>query len=220
LKAFFGEDFVEADETASPDGRSHVSKPVPARARPTAQKPSGRVSRKFVALSSAAILSVYSVGYVRTQTTGQALASSADAASASAQVFTGVTTATPSARVQRTPSRSATTTPTAPSRSVAAAATPTPAPSTPVQTGYRDGTYVGTGNSRHGSIEATVTISGGQIAATAITQCNTRYSCSRISRLLDAVVSAQGTKVNMVSGATDSSRAFLSAVSNALAQAT
>lgn len=85
--------------------------------------------------------------------------------------------------------------------------------------GYRDGTYVGLGKSRHGNIEATVTISGGRIISTAITRCMTRYSCSWIEGLPAQVVARQSAKVDRVSGASDSSKAFVNAVNAALKQA-
>jgi uncharacterized protein with FMN-binding domain len=84
---------------------------------------------------------------------------------------------------------------------------------------YQDGTYVGVGNSRHGSIQATVVVSGGKIVSAAITGCGTRYPCSKVSMLPGDVVARQGPPVNYVSGATDSSQAYTSAVANALARA-
>jgi uncharacterized protein with FMN-binding domain len=83
---------------------------------------------------------------------------------------------------------------------------------------YKDGTYTGTGTSRHGSIQATVVVQNGKIVSAQITGSTTRYPTSRIASLPDEVVSTQSTNVNYVSGATDSSTAYLQAVANALAQ--
>ena len=87
------------------------------------------------------------------------------------------------------------------------------------QTTYKDGTFSGWGRCRHGSIEASVSIEGGRIVATEITQCLTRYSCSWIDNLPGQVVSRQSADVDYVSGATESTDAFYDAVSAALASA-
>jgi len=84
---------------------------------------------------------------------------------------------------------------------------------------WRDGTYSGWGNSRHGSIEATVTIRGGKITEAYISRCETRYSCSWIEHLQIQVVDRQGPEVDFVSGATQSVNAFYYAVVEALAKA-
>jgi uncharacterized protein with FMN-binding domain len=84
---------------------------------------------------------------------------------------------------------------------------------------YKDGTFLGWGRCRHGSIQASVAIAGGQIVATDITQCLTRYSCSWISNLPGQVVTRQSADVDYVSGATESTEAFFDAVSSALAAA-
>ncbi len=93
------------------------------------------------------------------------------------------------------------------------AATPVP------QVGYKDGTYVGRGTSRHGDIEATVVVQGGQIVSADVSRCMTRYPCSDVDRLVEEVVSIQAAPVHHISGASDSSRAYKQAVANALAQA-
>jgi len=103
---------------------------------------------------------------------------------------------------------------TASAGSVASGATAT------ATTGYKDGTYTGTGTSRHGDVQAQVSIQGGRIVSAQITQSSTRYPISRIASLPGEVVAQQSPNVDMVSGATDSSSAYLAAVSNALSQAT
>lgn len=112
-----------------------------------------------------------------------------------------------------------------PATVVPATAAPTAGPATPAPTaalpasGYRDGTFVGSGSSRHGGIEAAVVIDGGRITSVQITQCHTRYSCSWIEPLLGQVIARQSAKVDRVSGATDSSKAFRDAVTMALQEA-
>lgn len=99
---------------------------------------------------------------------------------------------------------------TAPAASVPAAAT----------TGaYKDGTYSGTGTSRHGNITVAVTVQSGKITSAEITDCGTRYPCSRVAALPGQVLSRQSASVDTVSGATDSTNAYRSAVVAALAQA-
>jgi uncharacterized protein with FMN-binding domain len=92
-------------------------------------------------------------------------------------------------------------------------------PPAPKPSPYKDGTYYGWGTSRHGSIEATVTIEGGKIVGSAISQCLTRYSCSWIAHLVPQVVARQSANVDYVSGATQSTYAFYDAVVEALSKA-
>lgn len=90
---------------------------------------------------------------------------------------------------------------------------------TTTQASYKDGTFLGWGRCRHGSIQASVAIEGGRIVSTSITECLTRYSCSWIATLPGQVVTRQSAKVDYVSGATESTDAFYDAVSSALASA-
>ncbi|MFN8585776.1 MAG: FMN-binding protein [Dehalococcoidia bacterium] len=166
-------------------------------------------SGRLAALSSAAILAVYAVGYTVTEDAAQ----SAESGPAP----------TPTPRASADP----TTSPTSTARGTSPAQTPTVTVQRATSTAtpgassgsYRDGTYVGFGTGRHGSIEATVTVEGGKITAVQISQCLTRYPCSRIGALPGQVVSRQSAQVDYVSGATDSSRSFIQAVTNALATA-
>ncbi len=84
---------------------------------------------------------------------------------------------------------------------------------------YRDGTYSGWGRARHGRILATVVIRRGRIASVSITDCRMKYPCSMIGVLPARVSSVQSVDVDIVSGATNSSEAFVRAVTAALAQA-
>jgi uncharacterized protein with FMN-binding domain len=106
-----------------------------------------------------------------------------------------------------------------PPATVPAPAPPPPVPAPKPAPQYKDGTYSGWGTSRHGDIQASVVIDGGRIAAAAITQCLTRYSCSWIAHLQGQVVTRQSADVDFVSGATQSTNAFYYAILEALAKA-
>jgi uncharacterized protein with FMN-binding domain len=84
---------------------------------------------------------------------------------------------------------------------------------------WKDGTYTGWGNSRHGSIQASVVIESGRIVSATIAQCLTRYLCSVIERLPPEVAQRQSPEVDRVSGATQSADAFYYAVVEALSKA-
>jgi uncharacterized protein with FMN-binding domain len=174
-----------------------------------------RFGGRLAALSSAAILAVYAVGYTLTEDAAQ----SANSGTAPLQPISPASAAANATSTASATSRASTpgstTTPT--STTTQRATVTATAKSAPAA--YRDGTYVGYATGRHGSIEATVTVEGGKIAAVEISQCLTRYPCSRISSLPGQVVSRQTTQVDYVSGATDSSRTFMQAVANALASA-
>jgi len=118
------------------------------------------------------------------------------------------------------PTPPATTTPTP----AATPATPAPADDKPAPLPrpkeiYTDGTYLGWGSSRHGDIQAAVTIEDGRIVAAKIARCLTRYSCSWVSHLPPQVVARQSPEVDYVSGATQSANAFYWAVVDALSKA-
>jgi uncharacterized protein with FMN-binding domain len=158
-----------------------------------------RLTDGLIGLSSAAVLSVYGLGYLHTRATAQH----------------------PSVSVSRTLSNSVAASPTQPSRTLGQ---PTPAQSsraaTPTPTGsYKDGTYIGRGTSRHGGIEATVVVKDGALVSALVSKCLTRYSCSYVDPLTQEVVRTQKVPVSHISGATDSSNAYKQAVHNALAQA-
>jgi uncharacterized protein with FMN-binding domain len=96
-------------------------------------------------------------------------------------------------------------------------ATPSPTPTAAAQR-YRDGIYTGSGSSR-GDITVELTVQNGQISGVRITSATTYYPTSAIARLPGEVVARQTAQVDFVSGATESSRAFRGAVTQALAQA-
>jgi uncharacterized protein with FMN-binding domain len=187
-----------------------------------------KIANSLVAFDSAAIVTVYAVGYARTQSAEaqfdvQALPTSVLSALPATEVSA---TNTPTVRFRPIfplvgPSDAPASTP-ARIAAVAPTAIPTAAPTAAAAqaaTGkYKDGSYVGLGRSRHGNIEATVVVQGGKIVSARISQCLTRYPCSMIAALPGEVVAQQSATVDFVSGATDSSTAFQQAVANALAK--
>ncbi len=277
--------------------RPGPASPAPQVAKAKSGGKNKKIANSLVALSSAAILSVYGLGYVRTDA-AQALSnidlptipiataappaitapsspvaayqspllpSPTAATSASGGGVQGVATATtaqPTAPIAaatntpittaKAPATSARTTtakapatattvpptattaplpratspaPTIPSSAAKApAATKVPtvatkAPAAATTALYTDGTFTGTGTSRHGNISASVVVQGGKIVSAAITRCGTRYPCSDIASLPGEVVSRQSATVDFVSGATDSSTAYRGAIQNALVKA-
>lgn len=226
-----------------------------------------KIANNLVALGSAAIVSVYGLGYARTQSAGAYLNTAAPTVAIATTAPVAASAAAPSpspvyqspllaptataimpgapAGTQRVSPPTATAIPSAvsapratatnapvPSANTSAGATivPTvaaPAPTTvtkasvtaPTTAAYTDGTYTGTGTSRHGSITASVVVRGGKIIAANITQCGTRYPCSKIASLPGQVVARQSGSIDLVSGATDSSEAYQGAIKTALAKA-
>jgi uncharacterized protein with FMN-binding domain len=83
----------------------------------------------------------------------------------------------------------------------------------------RDGTYLGEGQSHFGSVFVTVAVAGGRITQVWINAVTTTFPPNAIASLPGAVVERQTPAVDLVSGATASSTAFVSAVRAALQQA-
>jgi uncharacterized protein with FMN-binding domain len=164
------------------------------------------MGKGLVALSSAAIVSVYGIGYAITQPAAVSMAAgvapSAPPVSAAMSSPADGAAAAPETGTAAAP---------APTAQASAASTAT--------SGLKDGTYTGTGWSRHGSVSVSVKVQGGRIVSAPITGVTTRYSQSVIAGLPAKVVAAQSSRVDLVSGATDSSDAYQSAVSQALSQA-
>lgn len=194
------------------------------------KRPGKKITGGLVALSSAAIVTVYAAGYTQTQSAAAQFDSPIVTATASvppaptATATIAAATSTPFQPIGIVPAITAPTATTAPlpqtTPTPASIATPTTAPApTSAASKYRDGSYTGLGSSRHGNIGVTVVVQGGKIASAKISQCGTRYPCSMISALPGAVVAQQSATVDSVSGATDSSTAFTDAVANALAKA-
>lgn len=86
--------------------------------------------------------------------------------------------------------------------------------------GYKDGTYYGTGTGFGGTLKVQVDISGGKIVAIQILENNdgSEY-ISKASSIINAIISSQSTNVDTVSGATYSSVGIIQAVRDALSQA-
>lgn len=190
-----------------------------------------KVANSLVALGSAAIISVYGLGYARTQSAAAYLNADSPATVIATAAYqsplltpsaTAVTPSAPTIAPSATATGAASIATTVPSTATTAPlpATRTPATATAATTAaYKDGTYTGTGTSRHGSITASVVIQGGKIISANITQCGTRYPCSDIAALPGQVMTRQSATVDFVSGATDSSQAYQGAIKNALTQA-
>ncbi len=200
--------------------------PVP---RQPKKRPGKKITGGLVALSSAAIVTVYAAGYTQTQSAAAQFDSPIATTSVPptvriATATVAAATSTPFQCISLTPAAATTPTPTTaplprttlpPARIATPTATPAPAGASGT---YRDGSYTGLGRSRHGNIEVTVVVQGGKIASAKVSQCLTRYPCSMISALPGEVVAQQSANVDFVSGATDSSTAFRDAVTNALAK--
>lgn len=86
-----------------------------------------------------------------------------------------------------------------------------------VESPYRDGTYTSRGRrTGHGDIEARVEIADGKIVSATVASCGMLWPCSDINRIIPRVVARQSTAIGIVSGATQSSEAFITAVDAAL----
>lgn len=194
--------------------------------------PSQRISNGLITLSSAAIVAIYAAGYHRTGPAAHRFDSqSSQKTSASIAALVPPSAVNPATNTPAAASPSAAPTvkknnprPPASARKLVPAK---PAESAP-QTRYKDGVYLAWGSCPHGDIEVSVSIEGGKIASTAISQCLTRYSCGWIAPkipggglpdLPSQVVERQSPKVDYVSGATESSYAFADAVAAALSKA-
>lgn len=85
---------------------------------------------------------------------------------------------------------------------------------------YQDGTYEGSGTGRNGTIDVTVTVSGGKITAIEINDnLEDEKWLARAESVIDEIIAANGTDVDTVSGATFSSSGIIEAVSDALKDA-
>jgi uncharacterized protein with FMN-binding domain len=194
----------------------------------------------LTALGTAAVLGIYSAGYALTEEAAQRLEEPLGTllkpplspvveveGVTEAPPIDPVGPAAPSPEVAATattpvdPPASAPV-PTSPANPVATAtATASPADSeaveAPAASPYRDGVYTSRGyRTRHGDIEATVEISGGRIVSATVFSCGMLWPCSDIDRIIPRVVARQSTAIGIVSGATQSSEAFITAVDAAL----
>lgn len=153
-----------------------------------------KMKKKMIALCSVAISSIYMAGYYVTDSTDQNLATQ--------QHVTSIPVSKPS------------------TQSNTAKTSIMEGNSNSVQQTklYKDGTYVGVGANRIGSVEVTLTIKNDTIQQVEITNCDTSYSQSYIDGLPNQVLSRQNANVDVVSGATRSTEDFQVAVEQALQQ--
>ena len=163
----------------------------------------GKVSPRLVALSSSVILAVYAAGWAHVRQLQGAAFDETDRSSLSADV----------SRTTLPRTSLATDLPSATSPSAA------PSPQATPEATYRDGTYSGSGEYVHGGVTVRLVISGGHIVSAQITDCNTRYPCSEIESLPGQTLERQSARLRYVTGATDSSRAYVRAVAAALEKA-
>jgi uncharacterized protein with FMN-binding domain len=202
-------------------------------------------NNNLVALGSAAVLTVYAAGYLRTRSAAGTFADERAGrrhpASAPPVVAQALPRGTPVAMPAMTMTPPAAKPPVlksagaAPKKPKAAKVDSTPAVPTAASVDsatkaaadsaakvaadrgpYKDGVYLGWGSSRHGDIQASVEIRNGHIFAATIAQCLTRYTCAWISNLPGQVVARQSPETDVISGATQSSDAFYYAVVEAL----
>ena len=220
-----------------------------------------RRSNTLVALSSAAVMTVYAAGFMRTRAAAEKLehasraripvipvpapetAPIAAAAPVPAihkkipietkakrgLVITATSSNTPKKIEEPAPAKPEPVVPAVVTPEPAAPAMPAPPPPPPLSpsaevllggTELHDGTFLGWGTSRHGDIQASVTLLSGRITAVSIAQCRTRYSCDVIAHLPAKVLKDQTPeKINNVSGATQSVDAFYYAVVDAMNKA-
>jgi len=102
--------------------------------------------------------------------------------------------------------------------------TPTP---TPTSTGqYKDGTYTGDSyNAYYGNVQVSVTITGGKITSVKFLQYPNTHSTSvyinnqAMPYLQQEAIQAQSSNVQLISGATFTSQAFVQSLQSALTQA-
>lgn len=89
----------------------------------------------------------------------------------------------------------------------------------PQPSGYRDGTYLGMGRSNFGDVYVVVVVEQRTLRHVYINHVTTTFPASLIATMPAEMVSRQNGHVDLVTGATASSRAFVEAVQAALAQA-
>lgn len=102
----------------------------------------------------------------------------------------------------------------------------TPPPASPSSTAYKDGRYTGSvADAYYGYIQVLAIISGGKLTDVQFLQHpsdnpNSQYINSQaMPWLKQEALQAQSANVNIVSGATDTSQAFVQSLSSALSQA-
>ncbi len=86
--------------------------------------------------------------------------------------------------------------------------------------GYVDGTYTGSAQGLNGEVPVTVTVKGGKITDIAVGENKETpaIAAAAIEKIPAAIIAAQSTKVDAVSGATITSNAIIKAVEQALSK--
>ena len=221
---------------------SPPSKTVPKRPGSTR-----KLNNNLVALGTAAVVTVYAAGYVRTRSAAEAFAAEASQRRPPPQAPQVVESAEPSSSPVVQPLASTQADSPAATKSIKPATSASPKPAQPAPgdsspavavpvdsvkvavtdttqaanqaSNYKDGLYFGWGKSRHGDIQAAVEIKAGRIHSAFISECLTQYSCSWIVHLPPQMVARQSTDIDYVSGATHSANALYYALVDALAKA-
>ena len=90
-----------------------------------------------------------------------------------------------------------------------------------VQGDYKDGVYEGTGKGNNGDIKVEVTVEGGNIVSVVLTEHGETPGIYEAAEkgVVDEIIKNQTAEVDAVSGATNSSKGIMEAVSNALSEA-
>lgn len=164
----------------------------------------GKVSPGLLALGSSVVLTAYVAGWLHVRQ----LPDEALEAGAPSSLFAD--TSGPPIASARAPETTA-------ARVTSGTAIPDPLATPGVV--YRDGAYSGSGENVHGGVTVGIVIAGGRIVSAEITRCFTRYPCAEIESLPGQLLERQSARLRYVTGATDSSRAFVKAVEAALAKA-
>jgi uncharacterized protein with FMN-binding domain len=106
------------------------------------------------------------------------------------------------------------------------AGTSEPAPSTPSSSTTSDGTYTGDAvMTRYGAVQVEITVSNGQITSSTVTQVpwsngrDQQINGYAVPILDDEVVRAQGSGIDMVSGATYTSEGYVQSLQSAIDRA-
>ena len=188
-----------------------------------------RATSSLVMLSSAAVFSIYAVGFAETRQPRDYLQEQLALLDAAAATVTRLTPTAPGTNTPLpfrpsgafTPLAAAPTSTPDPDLAPVPAATLVPgaAPAAAPAVAYIDGTYVGKGSGGHGWVEVTLIIEAGVITSAEISNCGTIYPCSKIRALPGRVIERQSAAVEWISGASDSSRGFRLAVLAALNKA-
>ena len=113
-------------------------------------------------------------------------------------------------------------------KSAATATSTSPAPmmSRPMMAGFKDGQYTGSAaDALYGNIQVKAIIQGGSIVDVQFLQYpneqpnSIRINSQAMPYLKQEAISAQSSQVDVISGATDTSNAFIQSLASALAQA-